>query len=516
MKIRTFLGVMLVLAAVGCSKDNITTTTEAGTDDDSNIVTTDTISVVFSGSGDATVSGASSEQTVAVDGNCVTIVNSGSNAITYNLSGSTSNGYLKIYSGKKQQIQLNSVSIANPNGAAINVQGAQDGSATGKAVNLVLNGSSTLADGSSYTNTPDDEDEKAALFSEGQIVVSGSGSLTVNAKGKSGIASDDYVNITSGTITVASTASTFVSSGDTTKVSGIKAKDSFIMTDGTLSVTCSGTGAKGLSGDGTAVFYGGTVEVTVTGSNFGSSSSGGGGGWPGGGGSSSSSGVKAKGMKFDGDMTFNGGTVVVKCSNHEGIEAKGTMTFNGGHVYSYSAADDAINSGSTMTINDGYVCAHAPSNDGLDANGNCYVKGGVVYAIGASSPEVAIDANTEGGYNLYVQGGTLVAIGGLENGATLSQSCYQASSWSKSAWYALTVGSTTYAFKTPSSGGTPLVVSGSSTPTLQSGVSASGGTSYFEGTMLVGATVSGGSSVSLSSYSGGNGGGGGGGWGPGN
>ncbi len=508
MKIRTLFGVMLVLAAVGCSKDNITTTTEAGTDDDSNIVTTDTISVVFSGSGNATVSGGSSEQTVAIDGNGVTIVNSSSNAITYNLSGSTSNGYFKLYSGKKQQIHLNSVSITNPSGAAINVQGAQDGSATGKAVNLVLSGSSTLTDGSSYTNTPDDEDEKAALFSEGQIVISGDGSLTVNAKGKSGIASDDYVNITSGTITVASTASTFVSNGDTTKVAGIKAKDSFIMTDGTLNVTCSGTGAKGLSGDGTAVFYGGTVEVTVSGNNFGSSS---GGGW---GGSSSSSAVQAKGVKFDGDITFNGGTVVVKCSKHEGIETKGTLTVNGGHIYSYSAADDAINSASTMTINDGYVCAHATSNDGFDANGNCYINGGVVYAIGASSPEVAIDANTESGYKLYVQGGTLVAIGGLESGSTLSQSCYQASSWSKSTWYALTVGSTTYAFKTPTSGGTPLVVSGSSTPTLQSGVTTSGGTSYFEGTMIIGASVSGGSSVSLSSYSGGNSGGGGGGWGP--
>ena len=67
----------------------------------------------------------------------------------------------------------------------------------------------------------------------------------------------------------------------------------------------------------------------------------------------------------------------------------------------------------------------------------------------------------------------------------------------------MTVGSNTYAFKTPASGGTPLVVSDASTPTLLSGVSVSGGVSYFEGMLIQEGSVSGGSSVSLSSYTGG-------------
>jgi hypothetical protein len=160
------------------------------------------------------------------------------------------------------------------------------------------------------------------------------------------------------------------------------------------------------------------------------------------------------------------------------------------------------------------VCAYSQGNDGLDANGNCYIKGGVVYAIGSTSPEVAVDANSEGGYQLYLTGGTLVVIGGLESGSSLSQSCYSASSWSQNTWYGLTVGSTAYAFMTPSTGGTPLVVSSSSTPTLQSGVSVSNGTACFENMFYTDASFSGGSSVSLSSYSGGNGGGGGPGHGP--
>ena len=110
--------------------------------------------------------------------------------------------------------------------------------------------------------------------------------------------------------------------------------------------------------------------------------------------------------------------------------------------------------------------------------------------------------------NSSVSGNTVVAIGGLENGSSLSQSCYQASSWNKSTWYALTSGSDTFAFKTPSSGGNGMVVSASSEPALTSGVSVSGGTTIFDGMGNVGGTISGGSTVSLSSYSGGGMGGG--------
>jgi len=121
---------------------------------------------------------------------------------------------------------------------------------------------------------------------------------------------------------------------------------------------------------------------------------------------------------------------------------------------------------------------------------------------------VALDANTEGGYKLYVTGGTIIAVGGLENGSSLSQSCYQASSWNKNTWYAMTIGNETIAFKTPSSGGNGLVVSGASQPELKSGITVNSGTSIFGGMGYTDASVSGGSTVSLSSYSGGNGGGG--------
>ena len=507
--LKCLLFAVLAVSVVGCQKDNIVLIDPVETDDTddyiANTTFTKTVSVAFSTDGDATVTGTNDNFTVSVEGNDVTLVYTGEEHVMYQLSGTTNDGFFKLYSAKKQGLTLNSVNITNPNGAAINVQGTQSEPNKGKRTFVVLNGENSLADGASYIDTPSGEDEKAAMFGEGQFIFSGDGSLSVTAIGKSGIVSDDYIHVISGAITVHVSSSATVVGSDTLKPVCVRGKDYFKMTDGTLNLTGTGTGGKGISSDGNGYFYGGTVNVTVTGSNFGSS---GGGGFPGGGGNSNSNGVSAKGIKCDGNLVFKGSKVVVNCTAHEGIEAKGTLSVSGGEVYSHSQSDDAINSGGNLTISGGYVCAYSQGNDGLDANGDCYIKGGVVYAIGTTSPEVAIDANSEGGYQLYLTGGTLVAIGGLESGSSLTQSCYSASSWSQNTWYGLTVGSTTYAFKTPSSGGTPLVVSGSSSPALQSGVSVAGGTACFEDMFYVEASVSGGTSVSLSSYTGGNGGGG--------
>ena len=508
-RLLNFWLIVLLSLLLGCAKDNIVLIDPIETDDSEDLIANtsfaQTVSVVFSSSGSATVSGATDDFVVTVNGNDVTIVYSGEEYVMYELSGAASNGFFKLYSAKKQGITLNNVNITNPNGAAINVQGPQAEPSKGKRTFIVLKGDNNLADGTSYTDTPDDEDEKAALFGEGQFIFSGDGNLTVTATGKSGIVSDDYVHFLGGDIIVKMTSAVSVSGSDTLKPVCVRGKDYVKMTDGSLNLTSSGTGGKGISSDGNGYFYGGMVSVNVTGSNFGSS--GGGGGFPGG--NNSSNGVSAKGLKFDGNLIFKGSHVVVNCTAHEGIEAKGTLSVSSGEVYSHSQSDDAINSGGNLTISGGLVCAYSQGNDGLDANGNCYIKGGVVYAIGTSSPEVAVDANSEGGYKLYLTGGTLVAIGGLESGSSLTQSCYSASSWSQNTWYGLTVGSTTYAFKTPSSGGTPLVVSGSSTPSLQLGISISGGTACFEEMFYTDAEFNGGSSASLSSYSGGNGGGGG-------
>ena len=375
-------------------------------------------------------------------------------------------------------------------------------------------------DNTTTGETTSHEDENSAnLYLQDGIL-----NVTVTANATKGIKAGGDLKISGGTITVKTTGGTLYDSSDADYkgCAGLKSDGNMVISDGTLTLTSSGTGGKCIKADGTLTISGGTINATSTGSNYGSSS----GGW---GGGSSSNSCSAKAIKVDGAMTVSGGIITAKASNHEAIETKSTLNVTDGVIYAYSK-DDAINSASHMTISGGTIMAHSTGNDGLDANGNMYIKGGLVYAICSGTPEVALDANTEGGYKLYVQGGTIIALGGLEKGASLTQTCYSvgssssggggrpggggssSGSWNKNTWYSMTVGSSTIAFKTPSSGGSGLVVSASSQPTMKSGVTVSNGTIFFDSQLYTGATISGGSSVTLSTYNNSSGGGGGWGW----
>lgn len=369
-------------------------------------------------------------------------------------------------------------------------------------------------DGTTSTGeTADHEDEDS-----GNIYIEG-GTLKVaaTATASKGIKATGVLNINenSEATTVTITNSGGADTSDETDISSsacLKSDKAIVIAGGTLTLTNTGQGGRAINSDGTLTISGGTINAQAQGSNYGSSGGGGGpggggrpggggGGGPGGGGSSSPH-KFAKGVKADGNITISGGTLNVYSKSHEGLESKGTITISGGEVYA-EASDDAINAASHLTVSGGRVCGYSTGNDGLDSNGNMYIKGGLVYAICKGSPEVALDANTEGGYKLYLTGGTLIAIGGIENGSSLTQSCYQASSWTKNKWYAMTVDDETIAFKTPASGGTGIVVSGASKPSMKSGVTVSGGTSIFGGMGMLDSTISGGSTVSLSSYTGG-------------
>ena len=175
-----------------------------------------TISIVFAAAG-ATVSG-DDNGIVTVVGNDVTVNNTTKEAIRYELSGSSTDGFFKIYGEKKQAIVLNGLELTNLNGAAINNQNK-------KRTFVVVNGTNTLADGKKYTDTPEDEDEKGAFFSEAQLIFSGSGSLSVTSTGgKAGISSDDYVRVLdTPTITVSAA-----------KGHGIRGKDAVVIGGGNL------------------------------------------------------------------------------------------------------------------------------------------------------------------------------------------------------------------------------------------------------------------------------------------
>ncbi len=374
--------------------------------------------------------------------------------------------------------------------------------------------------------TVDHEDEDS-----GNIYING-GTLTMNVAGiaAKGLKAEGNIAINGGDITIATSGKgTWDTEDLETKAATCISSDANVtISGGTLNLTSTGSGGKGLKCDSLLTVTGGTMVIKTTGALYYHNGSTENTNYTGNTDNidskyySSPKGIKA-GIKtesgsgwnvsytYAGGIVISGGKISISTSgrNAEGIESKSTLVINDGEI-AVNAYDDGINAASDLTINGGLVYSRSANNDGIDANGNVYLKGGLVYAVGASSPEVAIDANSEEQKKLYVQGGTLVTIGGLESGASLTQSCYKASSWSKNTWYALTVGSDVFAFKTPSSGGSNLIVSGASTPTLQSGVTASG-TEIFDGIGFYPASATGGTSVSLSSYTGGNGGPGGGG-----
>ena len=301
---------------------------------------------------------------------------------------------------------------------------------------------------------------------------------------------------------------------ETKAACGISADGDIDISGGTLTLTATGSGGKGMKCDGVLTINGGDITVSTSGglyynngttentnftgntdrisSDYYSSPKG------------IKAGVKtqvAGSYTYSGGMVISGGKVKVTTSgyNGEGIESKNYLNITGGEIY-INAYDDGINSAQDLTITGGYVYSHSNNNDGIDANGDVYLNDGLVYAIGARSPELAIDANSEEGKKVYVNGGVIIAVGGIENGATYNQPKIQQSSVSSNTWYTVTYGDNTVAFKTPtiSTGGGPgggghgggnssgLVISAPSTPSLATGNNVTDGTSHFEGNCYVG------------------------------
>ena len=374
--------------------------------------------------------------------------------------------------------------------------------------------------------TEDHEDEDS-----GNIYLEG-GQITINTAGiaAKGVKSEGDLIVKGGKIAITTTGNGKWDEEDLkTKASACLGSDAkVVISGGTLTLTSTGAGGKGINCDAAFELSGGDVTIVTKGALYyhngttentnytGNTDN-----------VNSDYYSSSKGVKADGAITISGGKISVATAgrNAEGIESKTSILISDGEV-TVNSYDDGINvggDGSDLIISGGYVYSRAMNNDGIDGNGNVYVKGGLVYAIGANSPEVAIDANSEEQKKLYVQGGTLIAVGGLESGAQISGgTCKQTTSFTADSWYALYNGSELVAaFKTPtasnsSSGGGPggrpggggpgggskkLVVYTSSTPALKSGVTVSGGTEYFDGAANIGGIVSGGSSVTLSNYS---------------
>ena len=488
-----------------------------------------TITITFSTSGNATVSG-DDAGIVSITGNDVVVNNETGKVIKYILTGETNDGFFKLYSSKKQAIVLNGVKITNPDGAAINNQSK-------KRTFIVLNDGSKnyLTDGTKYADAVDTEDMKACFFSEGQLIFSGSGYLEVDGNCKAGIRSDDYVRtlpktniyvdassgngirgndaviITGGVINVNVTGTadkgistdgevridggrtTIMTSGgyeydeddkDYSACSGIKADSIVNINGGELNIKSTGIGGKGINCDDKININDGVIRIITTGKRQ----------------KDSKGSVSPKGIKADGNITIKGGQTQIRLEGTgdgtEALESKGEIHVEAGTLECYSY-DDAINSKGNLYIDGGYVYARATNNDGIDSNMNLYINGGVVIAEGGQQPECGIDAAE--GYSAFINGGTVIAVGGgLQAISSSSKQASIAVNASLGSTIGVLSGSTAIlGYKMPtSSSGTALMISSpsfksGSSYTLRSRADISGGTSFYS--LTTGCTIGSGS-----------------------
>ena len=314
-----------------------------------------TVRINFDGE-TATVTGNPSAVIVAIDGAHVTIT-SAAKHVRYIVTGTTADGSIKFYSDRKFQLQLNGVDITNPHGAAINNQ-------CGKSLYLVMNEGTenTLRDGETY-NMVEGEDQKAALFSEGQILVSGKGLLNIYSVGRHCMASDDYIFVRPGSRLYLNS-----SSGH-----GIKAKDYVHIKGGVINMEIAADGAKGINSDSLVYITGGRTTIINSGTSRAELDSLG-----------VATSTGAAGVKADYNLTMTGGTLNIKCTGDDakGINVAQPMLFTGGELNvvvtgnQKTVAPKGVKCDTDCTIRGGFFYSCSPNGKALDVEGNLTIADG--------------------------------------------------------------------------------------------------------------------------------------------
>ena len=373
------------------------------------------IYVIYNGTGDATVINpySSAGVTVSAVGGAVTVTGaSGINNLEYDLLGTSPAGSFAMSSTTPATFVLSGVSLTNASGPAINITG-------GQTATFVSNDgtTNTLSDGSGNT-------KNAALQTDGKIIFSGAGALSLTGVKKHGVSTSSSIEVQSSAITVAAAASDglhsegFTQSGGSVTVTsstgdGIDAGDGAIaISNGAITVTSTSADVKALkTGKGTIGITGGTLNLNVSGN-------------------------ASKAVSSTGAITITGGTIGIALSGAAvftasgsgvdgsyaaGIKSSGAITIGGGNL-TITAASTAtgakgISSGGDLTITNGtfntstaaasgtYVnasgVADSYSTASFDSDANLIVNGGT-FTVG----------NTGTGGRGFNADGTITVTGG--------------------------------------------------------------------------------------------------------
>ena len=271
--------------------------------------------------------------------------------ITYSLNGSSTDGSFYMDGNIKATIELNGLTLTNPDSCAINIQ-------DGKRISVLLNEgtTNTLTDGIKGTDDGSDA-HKACFYIDGHSEISGKGTLTINGMVKHGFCSDEYckVKTNTGAINVVS------AHGD-----GFHIGQYYEQNGGSISISSFGDGIdvgvkkdNSVEKNGELFINGGSVSINTTG-------------------------AATKGLKCDASMEINGGVVNVTCTGDAYFDA----TEN--DVTSASALKCA----GTFNMTDGTVNMLATGKGGklLNSDGKVTISGGLV--SGAACGDIYV-YNTE-------------------------------------------------------------------------------------------------------------------------
>lgn len=301
---------------------------------DFSTVTDNQVDVAYNG-GSATVyiAGNIAQYVDATEANGHVVVNQLSNVgddtcgeITYHLSGSCSDGQFYMTGNYKASVELDGLTLTNPNGVAINIQ-------NGKRISVSVkkDTENTLTDGSGNA-------DKGCFVCKGHTELKGNGVLnvkslaacaiwskeyiemkncTVNVTGalKDGVNCNQYMTIESGSLTVSNVGDDGIQVSYETDGTDAEDTGCFTLIDGTVKVTVNGDAVKGIKADKDINIQGGSLTVIQSGNIV----------------ISDTDVSYPTSLKADGDFNITGGTVNITNSGQagRGISAMNVTTDGG-------------------------------------------------------------------------------------------------------------------------------------------------------------------------------------------
>lgn len=331
---------------------------------DMTIITLEGESVTIEGSG------------AEVNENIVTISSAGS----YRLSGSLTDGQVIVNTEDDETVVLvlDGVDIASSTSAGIYISNAEK-----TVITLSDNTENYVTDASSYTFLDAESDEpNAAIFSNDDLTINGSGSLIINANYNDGIASKDDLKITGGLITISALND------------GIKGRDLIAVKDGTITISAGSDGLEttnnqetdqgniaidggklnitagldGIQAENQLLITGGELNIVSGGGSINGSNTQNWGNW---GNPSMENNLdesdtteSAKGLKANVDITITGGKINIDSSD-DSIHSNDQVTIENGEIL-LTSGDDGIHADSNLEINGGSISIHK-SYEGIES-----------------------------------------------------------------------------------------------------------------------------------------------------